>query len=164
MGNREPAAPEHAPRELSKPLRIYADVYGDPASAGHHPISGIMTRDVVCVSPGLPLPALAALFAERALRVVPVVDGDHRLIGLATESDLLRCRDGETVADIMTRKVLALPEWTPVAKAAALMAFEGEHCIPVLSTDRRVVGMLSGLDVLRWLAEREGYLLPPRPR
>ncbi len=57
-----------------------------------------------------------------------------------------------TVADIMMPIVFALPENATVAKASSLMVFEGVHRIPVVSSDGRVVGILSSLDILSWLA------------
>ncbi len=57
-----------------------------------------------------------------------------------------------TVADIMMSIVFALPENATVAKAAALMAHEGVHRIPVVSSGGQVVGVLSSLDILGWLA------------
>ena len=64
-----------------------------------------------------------------------------------------------TVDDIMTPIVFAVPEKAPVAKAAALMAFEGVHRVPVVSSGGQVVGILSSLDILRSLAERAGWLV-----
>ncbi|MCC6751065.1 MAG: CBS domain-containing protein [Deltaproteobacteria bacterium] len=69
---------------------------------------------------------------------------------------------GATVSDVMTPSVYALHARTSVAQASALMAFEGIHRIAVIDEGGVVVGLLSTLDVLRWLAEQEGYLLPPR--
>ncbi len=57
-----------------------------------------------------------------------------------------------TVADIMMPIVFALPENATVAKASALMVFEGVHRIPVVSSGGQVVGILSPLDILGWLA------------
>jgi CBS-domain-containing membrane protein len=37
------------------------------------------------------------------------------------------------------------------------MAFEGLHHVPVVSDSGQVVGMLSVLDVLNWLARNIGY-------
>ncbi len=61
-----------------------------------------------------------------------------------------------TVADIMMPIVFAVPENATVAKAAALMAFEGVHRVPVVSLGGQVVGVLSSLDILRWLAGHAG--------
>ena len=57
-----------------------------------------------------------------------------------------------TVADIMMPIVFALPENATIAKASALMVFEGVHRIPVVSSGGQVVGILSSLDILGWLA------------
>ena len=57
-----------------------------------------------------------------------------------------------TVADIMMPIVFSLPENATVAKASSLMVFEGVHRIPVVSSDGKVVGILSSLDILDWLA------------
>ena len=40
------------------------------------------------------------------------------------------------------------------------MAFEGVHGIPVVDDAGRVSGVITTLDVLRWLAQEEGYLAP----
>jgi CBS domain-containing protein len=66
-----------------------------------------------------------------------------------------------TVADIMTPLVFSLPEDAPVSQAAALMALEGVHRVPVIADGGTVVGMLTSMDVLRWLAEQDGYLPSP---
>lgn len=63
-----------------------------------------------------------------------------------------------SVADVMTPTAFTLSEDAPVAEAAALMAFEGVHRVPVVGGDGRVVGIVTSLDVLRWVAQREGYL------
>ncbi len=57
-----------------------------------------------------------------------------------------------TAADVMLPIAFTLPELAPVSMAAALMAYEGVHRIPVVADDGRVVGILSCLDVVRWLA------------
>jgi CBS domain-containing protein len=53
--------------------------------------------------------------------------------------------------------VFAIADDTTIAAAAALMAGEGIHRLPVLDGTGAVVGILSTLDVVRWVAERAGY-------
>jgi CBS domain-containing protein len=69
-----------------------------------------------------------------------------------------------TARDIMMPFVLRLPESAAIDEAAALMAVEGVHRIMVTSPSNEVVGVVSALDVLRWLAERDGYALPKSKR
>jgi CBS domain-containing protein len=67
-----------------------------------------------------------------------------------------------TVGEIMMPIAFTLPETAPIARAAALMAIEGVHRIPVVSDEGKVVGIVSALDVLRWVAREDGYLLSPQ--
>jgi CBS-domain-containing membrane protein len=51
----------------------------------------------------------------------------------------------------------ALRADSSVAAAAAAMAREGVHRLPVVCMQGRPVGVISALDILRWFAEQEGY-------
>jgi len=63
-----------------------------------------------------------------------------------------------TAADVMSPSPLTLSERASISEAAALMAFEGVHRVPVLSVAGRVIGVVTPLDVLRWMAQQDGYL------
>src|SRR5688572_14768979 len=65
---------------------------------------------------------------------------------------LEQIREGK-VKDIMTPVSFTLGENASVARAAALMAYEGVHRVPVISDSGRVIGLVSALDVARWVAE-----------
>jgi CBS domain-containing protein len=64
-----------------------------------------------------------------------------------------------TVEEVMTPVICALDSSCTVAEASALMAFEGIHRLLILSEQGEIVGLISSLDVLRWLAHREGTLV-----
>lgn len=66
-----------------------------------------------------------------------------------------------TVGELMMPLAISLEESAPISMAAALMSFEGVHRIPVVSESGKVVGILSSLDLLRWLALEDGYQPPP---
>jgi CBS domain-containing protein len=161
----------------------------------------VMTREVVCLEPGMDLDATASLFLERGISGAPVVDPEGRPIGMVTKTDLMRAMHdgtdteeidtrpgrpsrhtrqggvevldegfalvrgrGAAVRDIMTPVAFTLSESAPLARAAALMAFEGVHRVPIVSVRGAVVGIVSALDVVRWLAREEGYLVPAASR
>lgn len=64
------------------------------------------------------------------------------------------------VREIMTPVTYSLRPSTSVAQAAALMAFEGVHRLPIVTeVTGEVVGVLSSIDILRWLGESNGYLM-----
>ncbi len=49
----------------------------------------IMTKEVITVSPEMPVLDLARLLAEKKDHGVPVVDDDGQLVGMVTQSDLI---------------------------------------------------------------------------
>lgn len=135
----------------------------EPSLADRTSVQAAMTRAVVAVKADLPLERARALFLERGIGGAPVVDDEGRPIGIVSKTDLLRAgaaAAASTVADAMSRNVLTLPELAPISEAATLLAGEGVHRAPVLSRDGRVVGMVTVLDLLRWLAQQDGALMP----
>jgi CBS domain-containing protein len=132
------------------------------------PISALMSGQVYCVSEDVSLQALAALLTDGGLSSVPVVDEGGRPIGVVSQADLVRHHyesgapshePPSTVADIMTDLSLTLNEGASVSQAAALMALESIPRVPVVDAMGQVVGNLSSLDVLYWLACETGYVV-----
>lgn len=89
------------------------------------------------------------------------------MLGVVSRTDLLSIkrlaisdpdRVWEKVEDVMMPLVFALYETAAVSQAAGLMAVEGVHRLLVASPRGELVGILSALDVMRWLADRDGYL------
>jgi predicted transcriptional regulator len=67
------------------------------------------------------------------------------------------------VRDIMMPCVLRISADAGIDEAAALMASEGVHRIVVVAS-KRVVGMVSALDILTWLARRDGFVVREHPK
>jgi len=113
--------------------------------------------------------AALEILLEEHISGAPVVDASGRLLGVLSQTDLLlevAERAGPEpssvrVGQVMTPLVLAVYETVGVPQAAALMASEGVHRLLVVSAAGDLVGILSSLDVMRWLGERAGYLDPP---
>lgn len=144
-----------------EPLREPADPAASPAD--RTTVQAVMTRAVVAVRADLPLDTVRGLFLERGIGGAPVVDEEGRPIGMISKTDLLQAgasRAGSTVADAMSRRVWTLTERAPISEAAALLASEGVHRAPVLGREGRVVGIVTVLDVLRWLTQQDGQLMP----
>ena len=110
----------------------------------------IMSRDLVTVLPAATFRELVELLARHRISGVPVVEEGGRLVGVATEADVL-ARSGATVADIMTRQVLTVTEDTPVDDIGRLLARERIRRVPVVRGER-VLGIVSREDVVRAMA------------
>lgn len=68
--------------------------------------------------------------------------------------------DASTAADVMLPLAITLSERATVAHAAALMAIEGIHHIPVVDLQGKLIGIVTTMDIARWLARNDGYLPP----
>ena len=133
------------------------------ASGDQVPVATIMERRVICVTVDTQTSIVRELLLERGLTGAPVVDACGTVVGFVSRSDLLRNRwpaPPVTVAHIMTPLALTVTETSSIAEASATMALEGVHRLPVVSNagTKKVVGVVSALDILRWFAKRHGYL------
>jgi len=146
-----------------------------PAVAANVPVTAIMTREVICAHRNLEIEHVIDLVVRRYVGCVPVVDRANHPIGMITKRDLvvqLACVLGNKTSDadarplatdliprtaeeIMLPLAITLDECSTVAQAAALMAHEGFHHLPVV-TNGHVVGIVSSLDIVRWLSSHAG--------
>lgn len=154
--------------------------------AAQTPITTLMHPNPYRVSAQQSVRALFALFVDKGISSVPVIDDDGRPIGFVSKTDVVRQihksstrEDRETVThiqpwwdaewdaeriseltvgDIMTPTVYTFSPATTVADATAAMAFEGMHHLPVVEASGALVGMVSALDILEWMARKAGYI------
>jgi CBS domain-containing protein len=140
---------------------VKGPVADPPASASETPVAVAMSGDVICVRSDLGVEAAIRLLLEHRIGGAPVVDREGNPIGILSKTDLLERGSARTVGGIMgQRPIITLPEDASIAQAAAVMAYEGVHRIPIVSHSNQVVGILTTSDVARWLARTHGYVLP----
>ena len=56
----------------------------------HHTVREVMTADAATVTPATPLKYVADLLVRQKVSAVPVVSPQRRILGVITETDLLR--------------------------------------------------------------------------
>jgi predicted transcriptional regulator len=81
----------------------------------------------------------------------PVVDEDHKVIGVVTPKDIPSDKaDSEHISKVMIREPILVTPKTTVAYAAHLMGGEGIELCPVVE-GKRLVGVISRHDVIKAL-------------
>ena len=136
----------------------------------------LMTRNPITVPPDTPLPAVAALMAERGISGLPVVDAEGCLLGLVTDGDMMRRlaakedqpaswlsrllashgrqadqyarTHGRRVRDVMTTDLATVTEETSIEEVAKLLETRRIRRVPVVR-EGRLVGLVSRADLLR---------------
>jgi predicted transcriptional regulator len=79
----------------------------------------------------------------------PVVDEWNRLVGMVTSKDVVGAERDQTIDKLMTRNPLKVTAKTSVASAAHMMVWEGIELLPVVDTNRKLIGVIGRQDVLK---------------
>ena len=139
----------------------------------------IMRKDVITVERWLTLHELAALFESRCISGAPVVDERGSVLGVVSQTDLVRSRresgsavplyhretddsarsagmhleevDDTRVEQIMTPGAISVDEETSVRELAARMIERHIHRV-LVTREGRLTGIVTSMDMLKALA------------
>ena len=90
------------------------------------------------------------LMKEHHIGGIPVVDENNKLKGIVTNRDLRFERDlSRRIDDIMTRKVITIPEFSNFEKAADILQKHKIEKLPVVNKDNHVIGLITYKDILK---------------
>jgi CBS domain-containing protein len=77
---------------------------------------------------------------------------DRRPGGQVLDRAMHEIEPGKLVEEVMTKPALAVTESDTLAAAARIMVAHRVHGLPVVNRSERLVGVLSSLDILAWVA------------
>lgn len=135
-------------------------------------VEEVMTRNVVSVPSDMPLQAVAEVLLDCGISGAPVVDDAGRVLGLVSKTDLVRwqmdeddqdlppfaadpgpfAEDATTAEDVMTKGIVVVKAGASLSEAAGVMARAGVHRVPVVDAAGVVVGLVTSMDFVRWVA------------
>ena len=123
------------------------------------PVTEIMARDIVCARPDLSVGALTDLLVTHHIGCIPILDDRGQPLGIVTKLDIVdRDQPGITAADVMMPLAVTLNERATIAHAAAIMSLEDFHHVMVVGGDHALIGIVSTMDIARWLARNDGFM------
>jgi CBS domain-containing protein len=117
-------------------------------------VSEIMTRDVRLLSPDQPIREAANLMADVDVGSLPVQEND-RLVGMITDRDIViravaQGKSADTkVADVMSKEILYCVDTDEIDDVARNMGKAQVRRLPVVNSDKRLVGIVSLGDLAR---------------
>jgi CBS domain-containing protein len=132
-----------------------------------------MSNAAITVPLGTTVKSALAVLASAHITSVPIVSASGKLRGIVSEADLIRdavSADArlheipredvlidrhQYVDDVMSTHVLTVGPDSDLAEAVELMTSTGVKCIPVVSKDGRVLGVVSRSDVVHLLARAD---------
>jgi CBS domain-containing protein len=122
-----------------------------------------MSREVSCARPDLDIESLAELLVH-GIGCIPIVNERGTPVGMVTKHELVERilapdRAAElSASELMMPFVITLGEHASVAHAAALMASEDIHHLPIVDGIGQLIGIVSTMDIVRWLAGNDGFV------
>ena len=132
---------------------------GRPATVGD-----LMAVDPIVVRANASLSEAAALLDHHHVHGLPVVDGSGSLVGVVSQTDLIRARateylwanwPGLAVRHLMTSPAITVTRSTPIPLAAATMEKHHIHRLVVVADDdeQLPIGVLSTTDLVHSIVE-----------
>ncbi|MEU9188896.1 CBS domain-containing protein [Streptomyces sp. NPDC048484] len=123
-----------------------------------HTVAEVMTEDVVQVRRTTPFKEVVRLLDVHRISGLPVVDGDDKVLGVVSGTDLIRTQASRadhcsaravTAADLMTSPAITVHPEQTVPDAARLMERRGVERLPVVDEEDRLIGIATRRDLLR---------------
>jgi CBS domain-containing protein len=134
-----------------------------PTIADTVPLSEIMSRELTCVSRDTEANRVIELMLAHHIGCIPVVDAPGYPVGIITKLDLVEHLfsnenlSAQSAGHVMMPMAIALDEHATIAHAAALMAMEDIHHLFIVGSDGCLIGIVSTMDIVRWLARNDGF-------
>ena len=125
-------------------------------------VADLMAGDLVVVAPTLPVDVVAEVLADHDIGGLPVVDGAGRLVGVVSQTDLVRLRTSSVpwsawsvlqVRDVMTQPAVTIRGSASLREAARAMTERDVDRLVVVGDDAETaLGVISGSDLVRAFA------------
>jgi CBS domain-containing protein len=136
-------------------------------------VRDVMTQDPQRVTRNTPVGDAARILLTSIFTGLPVVDDNHRPVGMVTQGDLIRKGglplrldllaesdqirresvldqlSGKKVKEIMTAPVVMITADRPLTEAVDRMLARGLKRLPVVDADQQLTGILSRLDIFK---------------
>jgi CBS domain-containing protein len=134
------------------------------------PVSSIMSTQLVILNTTDSLEKAEHLFKKHKIRHIPVIEGQRKIVGMLSLTDLLRISfaDGAyedeediesvvyemfTLSQVMAKNVKSVAPKTSVKEVAELLAAREFHAVPVVE-DGDLVGIVTTTDLIKYLLKQ----------
>ena len=119
-----------------------------------------MQRPVVAATTGASLRDLATQLVKNGFSGMPIADPDGRVLGVVTESDIIRTLiagkrlENLTAGEVMTGPPITVEVETPIEDVMKQLEENRIVRVPVMDHDK-LVGIISRSDIIRAILEPE---------
>lgn len=123
-------------------------------------VASIMTRNVLTVEMDYSIQIIRDIFKNFEFHHILVLK-NHKLIGVISDRDLIDREERDTITldkkahEIMSRNLIAVDVETSIKKASDLILENNISCLPVISPQSSVEGIVSWKDILKFYSKNK---------
>ncbi|WP_114325772.1 CBS domain-containing protein [Candidatus Colwellia aromaticivorans] len=130
-------------------------------------VEEIMSENVTCIDLDERLSIVRELFIKHKFHHLMVTDSNNGLVAVISERDYLKATNSnlelptasekdlamlnKRVHQIVSKKLVAIKQFTSFSEAIKIFHDTGVSCLPVINSDNKPVGILTWRDIVSWL-------------
>lgn len=130
-------------------------------------IEEIMSEEVTCIDLDDRLSVVRELFIKHKFHHLMVTDSKNQLIAVISERDYLKATNSnlelpaasekdlamlnKRVHQIVSKKLVAIKQFSPFSEAIKTFHDTGMSCLPVINSNNQPVGVITSRDIIKWL-------------
>ncbi|TWX70935.1 CBS domain-containing protein [Colwellia demingiae] len=130
-------------------------------------IEEIMSEEVTCIDLDDRLSVVRELFIKHKFHHLMVTDSKNELVAVISERDYLKATNSnielptanekdlamlnKRVHQIVSRKLVAIKQFSPFSEAIKTFHDTGMSCLPVINSNNQPVGVITSRDIIKWL-------------
>ena len=129
-------------------------------------VDSVMRKKPEAVDPDMTVAKAAAIIAKRSEQCLIVAKGDI-VVGIVTSTDMIEkvMAVGANPAEVYLRDIMSTPVITvnvkaTIAQAAEIMSDYGVLKLPVIDESGALAGVITSLELARWLAKVNDFQDP----
>ncbi len=123
-------------------------------------VASIMTRNVVTVGMDYSIQIIRDIFKNFEFHHILVLE-NQKLVGVISDRDLIDMEDRDTITldkkvhEIMNRNLITVDVETCIEKASNLLLENNISCLPAISSQGSVEGIVSWKDILKFYSKNK---------
>ena len=129
-------------------------------NADEDQLAMIVNEEYLSINKDQDVADAAKLFYENRIHGLPVIDKNHKLVGILSPSEILKIIIAKNILleakELVSRTVVPVHMETPINVIMEIISITTEDALPILNDDGKLVGIVTDGDIFKLSELKEG--------